>query len=157
MKKIFLIIALFIIPTCVFAADLPKVTKLDAILSNKEIKYNGEVEDGSYAVMCKLLSDEEEIDLLSSPVSDNKFDGSFTVSDNGDYEIACANYEGGEIKKVSVTTDDKTKEEETKEEVKDEVKEANPKTGDNIVTYVTLGILSLIGLTLAYLFKKRLD
>ena len=107
MKKIFLIIALFIIPTCVFAADLPKVTKLDAILSNKEIKYNGEVEEGSYAVMCKLLSDEEEIDLLSSPVSDNKFDGSFTVSDNGDYEIACANYEGGEIKKVSVTTDDK--------------------------------------------------
>jgi len=155
MKKIFLIIALFIIPTCVFAADLPKVTKLDAILSNKEIKYNGEVEEGSYAVMCKLLSDEEEIDLLSSPVSDNKFDGSFTVSDNGDYEIACANYEGGEIKKVSVTTDDKTKEEETKEEVKDEVKEANPKTGDNIVTYVTLGILSLIGLSSIIYLKMR--
>lgn len=154
MKKIFLIIALFIIPTCVFAADLPKVTKLDATLSNKEIKYNGEIEDGSYAVMCKLLNDkEEELDLLSSPVSDNKFDGTFTVSDDKKYQVVCANYEGGEFKTVDVKVDNETKIENKVEEAK---KETNPKTGDNIGTYVTLGLISLIGLSnIIYLKRKR--
>lgn len=154
MKKIFLIIALFIIPTCVFAADLPKVTKLDATLSNKEIKYNGEIEDGSYAVMCKLLNDkEEELDLLSSSVSNNKFEGTFTVNENGDYQVACANYEGGEFKTVDVKVDNETKIENKVEEAK---KETNPKTGDNIGTYVTLSFISLIGLSsIIYLKRKR--
>lgn len=155
MKKIFMIIALFIIPTCVFAKDLPKVTKLDATLSNKEVKYNGEIEDGSYAVMCKLLNDkEEELDLLSSPVSDNKFDGTFTVSDDKKYQVVCANYEGGEFKSVDVKVDNETKIENKVEEAK---KETNPKTGDNIGTYVTLGLISLIGLSFTYLIKRRLD
>ena len=104
MRKImFLLVALFIVPTCIFAATSPEVIKLDATVSGKDIKYNGETTDGAYAVMCKLFSDkDEELDLLSSPVSENKFDGSFTVIDNGEYKVACAIYEGGEFKTVDV-------------------------------------------------------
>ena len=58
MRKImFLLVALFIFPTCIFAATSPEITKLDANVSGKVIKYNGETTDGAYAVMCKLFSD----------------------------------------------------------------------------------------------------
>lgn len=154
MKKLLFLIALFIIPTCIFAVNLdkPKVTKLDATTDKFEIKYNGEVEEGSYAVMCKLLNDEEELDLLSSPVDDNKFDGTFTVTENGKYIVSCANYEGGETKIVDVTVEDK---EEPKQEVKEEVKEENPKTGDNIITYIVVFSISIVGLCCIILLKKR--
>lgn len=153
MKKLLFLIALFIIPTCIFAVNLdkPKVTKLDATTDKFEIKYNGEVEEGSYAVMCKLLNDEEELDLLSSPVDDNKFDGTFTVTENGKYIVSCANYEGGETKTVDVTVEDKEEQKQDKEEVKEE----NPKTGDNIITYIVVCSISIVALCCIILLKKR--
>ena len=99
------------------------------------------MEDGSYAVMCKLYKGEEELDLLSSAVDSNNFEGEFTVTSNGEYKVACANYEGGEIteKKVEVT----------------EVK--NPKTSDKIMLYVSLAIISLIGVGyLSIRLKKQM-
>lgn len=166
MRKImFLLVALFMIPTCIFAATAPTITKLEADVSKKDIKYNGETTDGAYAVMCKLFNDkDEELDLLSSPVSENKFDGSFTVTENGKYKIACAIYEGGEFKTTEVTVNEikeETKEEikeetkvEIKEETKEEIKE-NPKTVDNIYFYVILGIISLISLGFIFYIKKK--
>lgn len=160
MKKIIFLIVLFIIPTCIMAANIqPKVTKLEATTDKFEIKYNGEVEDGSYAVMCKLLNDkEEEVDLLSSPVEDLKFDGLFTTTKNGNYKIVCANYEGGEFRRVNVTVEVKEEpKQEVKEETKEETKEVqnNPKTGDNIYFYVALGIVSLISLGFIFYIKKK--
>lgn len=145
MKKImFLLVALFIVPTCILAATSPEITKLDATVSGKDIKYNGETTDGAYAVMCKLFSDkDEELDLLSSPVSENKFDGSFTVTDNGEYKVACAIYEGGEFKTVDVSVN------------VEEKKESNPKTGDNVINYVLIGLMSMIGLSSIIYLKKR--
>ena len=146
MRKImFLLVALFIVPTCIFAATSPEITKLDANVSGKVIKYNGETTDGAYAVMCKLFSDkDEELDLLSSPVSENKFDGSFTVTDNGDYKVACAIYEGGEFKKVDVSVN------------VEEKKESNPQTGDNILIYLSIGLASIISLGGIMYYKKRI-
>jgi len=141
MKKlsIFLVSILLLIPFTVSA--LPKVESLDAKVSKNEITYNGTMEDGSTAVMCKLYdSKSNEIDLLSTQVDDNKFEGSFTVNTKGDYKVSCANYEGGEIleKTVSVT----------------DVK--NPKTGDNIIMYVSLGVIALLGIGfIAFRLKKQ--
>ena len=147
MKKImFLIVALLIVPVCVFAATSPEVIKLDANVSGKDIKYSGETTDGAYAVMCKLFnSKDEELDMLSSPVDDNKFDGSFTVTENGDYKVACAIYEGGNFKTVDVTVSDAA------------TKEANPKTYDNVVYYIIIlaGCATLLGAS--YLVRKRLS
>ena len=141
MKKLVLLIALLFIPVCVSAAEY-KVESLDATASTGTINYNGTMEDGSHAVMCKLYNSKgEELDLLSSAVNEKKFEGSFEVSAKGTYKVACANYEGGAIveKTVEVTA----------------VK--NPKTSDNIVLYVTLGVIALLGASyLAFRLKKQL-
>ena len=99
MKKLFVFI-LLIIPICfVKAASTPIVLTLEATADNNTVKYNGTIEVASHAVMCKLYNDkDEELDLLSSAVDAGKFEGSFVVSAKGDYKVACANYEGGDIK-----------------------------------------------------------
>ena len=98
MKKL-LVFVLFLIPICfVSAATNPKVVSLTATADNNTIKFNGTMEDGSHAVMCKLYNtSDEELDLLSTAVAESKFEGTFTVSEKGDYKVACANYEGGDI------------------------------------------------------------
>ena len=105
MKKIglFILIVLLVIPFSVMAAIKQSVKTLDANASGSTINYSGTMEDGSYAVMCKLYnSSDEELDLLSSSVDNNKFSGRFENLSDGTYNILCANYEGGEIKTVSV-------------------------------------------------------
>lgn len=145
MKKIIFVFALLLLlPISVFAASTPRIITLEANATEGEIKYNGTIEPNSYAVMCKLYNaKDEEMDLLSSPVSEEKFDGNFTVTESGNYKIACANYEGGEIK----TTDVTVKLTETKED--------NPKTGDNIVLYMTIAGIAVVGLVVGVLVVKK--
>ena len=106
-NKLLLILSLMlIVPLSVRADVKPKVLTLDAELSNNTISYSGTTEDDAYAVMCKLLDDnDEEIDKLSVSVDNNAFEGTFITLETGDYKVACANYEGGEIKTVSVTVE----------------------------------------------------
>ncbi len=139
--KLFIVSVLLLIPFTVNAAE-PKVTSLDAKVSKNEITYNGTMEDGSTAVMCKLYdSKSNEIDLLSTQVDSNKFEGSFTVSSKGTYKVSCANYEGGEITEKTVEV----------------IKVKNPKTGDKIVLYLVVGIISLVGVgCLTLRFKKQM-
>ena len=140
MKKLGILLLLFVFPMVVNAASI-NVKSLDASASGKAIKYSGEMESGSVAVMCKLYNGEDtEVDYLSSSVVSSKFEGTFTVSDAGKYKVSCANYEGGEIKSVDV-------------EVKEE---ATPATLDNIITYLILGIISLsLIVGIGMYFKKQ--
>ena len=112
MKKFSLLAFLLVllIPFGVFAATTPNVKTLNAKATGSTVEYSGTMEDGSYAVMCKLYSaDDEEIDLLSSAVEDGKFAGSFEDVPKGTYNVMCANYEGGDIKSVEVeVTETKT-------------------------------------------------
>lgn len=142
MKKIsyILVIALLIIPFSVYAATTPVVEELNAEVSGATISYNGTMSTGSHAVMCKLFNSEnEEIDLLSSPVDKSKFEGSFKVYEKGEYKVSCANYEGGEFKDAKVT-------------VKDIPKTSNPDTGDKILLFISVGIISLS--LMSYLLYK---
>ena len=147
MKKLGLLLMLFILPLSVSAASV-NVKSLDATIEGKTIKYSGEMEDGSVAVMCKLYSGGEEIDYLSSAVDSNKFKGEFVVSSNGTYKVACANYEGGDFKIEEVEV-----KEETTEEEKQEI---TPNTLDNILNIVAIAGVSLailVGITL-YIRKE---
>lgn len=108
-KYLFALLTLFVIlPITVFALpEYPKVLTLEADSNDKFVNYSGTTEDGSLAVMCKLYdSEDNELDMLSSAVEDNSFEGTFVVSASGNYEVACANYEGGEIKRASTEVDD---------------------------------------------------
>ena len=144
MKKnsLFIFIMLLLIPFSVLAEELPSVKTLTAKANKSTINFNGTIEDGSHAVMCKLFNEKnEEIDLLSAAVDEEKFNGSFENVSNGTYNVACANYEGGEIEKTKVLVNESS----------------NPKTGDSILIYTVLFLISSIGMIIGniYLRKQR--
>ena len=147
MKKILVIlVTILFIPFTVKAAT-PNVKDLEAIIDGTAITYNGTMEDGSYAVMCKLLDkDSNELDMLSSAVDSNAFNGTFTVETAGDYKVSCANYEGGDIKVVDVKST-------TDETVTNDAKPVP--TSDNIKTYVIVAISSILVIASATMYLKR--
>ena len=106
MKKIgLLIISIFCIPMIVNAATEPRVATLEAEADGNTVIYNGTTEGDISAVMCKLFdSNNKEVYKLSSAVENAAFSGEFNnVNNAGDYTVACAKYEGGEIKTADVT------------------------------------------------------
>lgn len=150
MKKIslFIVAILLIIPFTVSAAEY-KVVELNATTEGSTIKYDGTMEDGSTAVKCWLYEGETELNYFSSAVDSNKFNGTFTAPKKGEFIVKCANYEGGDLKEATVTIADETTntDTETKTEEKTSSKTSkNPKTNDNILKFVSLMIISLIGL-----------
>ena len=146
MKKIslFIVSILLIIPFAVNAAENPSVKSLEAKANDSTITYNGTMEDGSHAVMCKLYKGDEEVDLLSSAVDNNNFEGEFTVTEKGDYKVYCANYEGGAITTADVTVS----------KVEEDNK-SNPKTFDAIVIFISILVVSIIGFVVTIALKKR--
>ena len=160
MKKfsVLLIILLLFPFIYVEAASTPRVLTLDATTSDTTITYNGTIEDGSYAVMCKLLNNNnEEIDLLSSSVTNNSFEGSFVVSEKVNYKVACANYEGGDIKEVEVSFDDDTVTDINKNNTnaKKVNNASNVKTSDNIIIFIMIGIISMCAIISLIIIKKK--
>ena len=109
MKKIYYsFLILLLIPLSVFAIENPKILTLELENDNHRITYEGTTEDGSHAVMCKLYdASDKELDMLSSAVDNNKFEGIFDVSEDATYRVACANYEGGPIKSETVIIENK--------------------------------------------------
>ena len=147
MKKIIVILSLlFIFPITAFAAETPVISKLELANDKGVITYNGEVElpqysIPAYAVTCKLYnSKDEEVDILSTEVTDLKFNGSFTVVKNDTYKVSCANYESGTIKSETI-------------EIKDVV---NPKTGDNVYVYCLVLALCLAAAVIAAMYPRFL-
>ena len=140
MKKVLLALLLIVLPVTVFAADNPSVTKLELTNDKQVITFKGEMEDGSLAVMCKLYnSKDEEVDLYSTDVTTNKFEGTFTVDKNDTYKVSCANYEGGEIKSETI-----------------KVASANPKTGDIVYTYCLVLAICVGALGIACMYPRFL-
>lgn len=156
MKKRFLfLIALLAFPF-IFAkaATEPKVLTLNATISGSTINYNGTMEDGSTAVMCKLYdTSDTELDLLSSPVDENEFSGTFNVAANGTYKIRCANYEGGEVKEVTVGAKNSSN---SSSESSSKTTVSNPKTYDaGIKNSMIMFVISLFGMLGSSLYLKR--
>ena len=90
--------------------------------------------------MCKLYnSSNEESDMVSVEVSEKKFEGYFTVTKNDTYKVSCAKYEGGDIKSDTVKV----------------TKAKNPKTGDTMLLYVALGVVSVVALIGCVRFAKE--
>lgn len=100
MKKF--LFGLLFLPISVLAVS-PSVLSIDTSVDSNRINYSGTTEGDVYAVMCKLYKGDTEIDMLSSAVSNNQFEGSFDVKNDGDYKVSCADYDGGSIKSKSVS------------------------------------------------------
>ena len=90
MKKLRLLIIglLLLLPNVAFAEGEPNVDTVTATISGSTITYSGTTVNDSVAVMCKLYnSNGEELKKFSSAVSDDKFEGEFAVTENGEFEV----------------------------------------------------------------------
>lgn len=139
MKKLVLAL-LLILPISVLASE-PKVLTLTATSYASTVNYEGTTEDEVYAVMCKIYdSKDEEIDMISLSVDENKFSGKFENISNGSYEVRCARYEGGDVVKTSV----------------DVTNSNNPKTSDpGIIKSVAILAVSLAGIVIGVSYFKK--
>lgn len=143
MKKILVIFTLlFAIPICTLAIE-PKVLTVITSSSGSTVNYEGTTEEGVVAVMCKIYdSKDEEVDILSVEVDENKFAGSFSSVPNGSYVVRCAKYEGGDIEEAKVVVNNTT----------------NPNTNDaGILKSVIIFGVSIIGVIsgIVYLIKRK--
>ena len=135
-KLVTLVLAVVLLTPIVKAVEL-NVKELTTKTDNGTIKYSGTTDEGVLAVSCSLFnSKEEEIDISSNQVNDNKFEGTFTVTKGDTYTVKCANYEGGKI----VTATEKVN---------------NPATGDNVLTYVVVLTISTAGLLINKKLKEN--
>ena len=95
--------------------------------------------------MCRLIDKDGEVaDRLSTAVENNEFVGSFTNVSNGEYEVACARYEGGDVVKNSVTV------------VASATQTNNPQTNDPGIgaSLIILGV-SVAGIVGAVVYLKK--
>lgn len=133
-KLLTILLAVMLLTPVIKAAEL-NVKTLTATLSNKTVKYSGTTDEGVLAVSCSLFYKDDEIDISSNQVNNNKFEGTFTVLKDDEYIVKCANYEGGKIIEAKTTE----KEEDKK----------NPSTGDNLIKYITILTISATGIVLS--------
>ena len=138
-KLLTILLAVMLLTPVIKAAEL-NVKTLTATLSNKTVKYSGTTDEGVLAVSCSLFYKDDEIDISSNQVNNNKFEGTFTVSKDDEYIVKCANYEGGKIIEAKTTE----KEEDKK----------NPSTGDNLIKYITILTISATGIVLSKKVKR---
>lgn len=142
MKKLIIIALLLVLPLSVFASD-PKVLTVTVSNTESTVSFEGTTEDEVHAVMCKIYdSKDEEVDMLSVEVSENKFTGSFDNISNGSYVVRCARYEGGEMQEASIIVNNSN----------------NPKTLDKgIVKSAIILTVSVVGVAAGtlYLVKKK--
>ena len=136
-KLVTLLLAVVLLTPVVKAAEL-NVKELTTKTDNGTIKYSGTTDEGVLAVSCSLFnSKNEEVDISSNQVNNNKFEGTFTVTKGDTYTVKCANYEGGKI----VTATEKVN---------------NPETGDKILKYgIILGVC-VLGLTGLTIYTKKI-
>lgn len=169
MKKLLLLIFTIVlfVPITVKAAGDPVVLTVTASSSGSTITYSGTTDPNLTAVKCKLYdSSSAEVKEISLPVSNNEFSGSFTNIADGTYDVACARYEGGTIKRAQVTVDSTSINNQTTTQT-DTTAANNQETttkGDNPQTYdagikdsMILLIFSTIGIigSIIYLKSKK--
>ena len=122
----------------VFALN-KEITTLNASEENGSINVSGKAENGCLAVAIMVYKEDGETLVTMQTTSvgdDNKFSDSIKV-DNGTYIVKVADYDGGTFvtKTVSIKT--------------------NPNTGDNMITYLIIGAISIVLIGFGVIYIKR--
>ena len=156
---IFMIIITVVLSSSVYAGT---VSSINATEKEGKITVSGTVDSGVYAVAVVVYSGSN---LEYMETANVKSDGTYSKKleknfDYGTYEVRVADYNGGDYKKISVevkkettTTENEVIENST---IDNKEKSSNPTTGDNIVLWISLTVISMLGIvgTVKYLKKK---
>lgn len=130
-----------------FDVSAKSISTLNVKENNNKFTVSGTTENGVLAVAVLVYSENNLLHMESCSVSENSYscelNKSFSI---GNYAIKVADYDGGNYvtKDVSIT---KSQEIINNEE--------NPKTFDEILLYVELGFLSIIGLMVLGIYLKK--
>ena len=157
------------------AASNSNIKTIDASISNGTISVSGTTEDGVLAVAI-MVYDSTETNLITmqttSVGSDNSYSDTISIA-SGTYVVKVANYDGGEYVtktvKEKITDQENGKQEEnenTNTEVSNEVNKnentatnsvattSNPKTGDNIIFYIAIFVIAVLGIIITIKINK---
>lgn len=150
MKKILLLIL-----AISFFLSIPSVSAYEALSvnasesSNGEITVSGTVENSMVAAAVNVYdaSGENLITMRTTQINDDNTFSTQISLDAGTYIIKVADYNGGEYKSLTVTPGSNT----TATDIK------TPATGDNILVYILIGILSITGLSCVVIYLKKVS
>ena len=151
MKKIILTLIMTLTIMMMPIVKAANITTMSASESTSgEITISGTVEDSVIAV-ATLIYDSKGENLITMQTvqvnDDNTYNATFTL-DAETYVVKVADYSGGNYKTATISPNTTTSGVSSSEDY-------NPKTGDNILLYVVLGLISLVGLSsIAIYFKK---
>lgn len=153
MKKVFsiLFIGLMTLIFLPFSVNALSISTLNLTNNNNKITVSGTTEDGVLAVAVFVYSGDELVDMETcSNNSDNYSCELQKEFASGTYIVKVADYNGGDY----ISKDIKIKLVNSNEE-----KTENPKTIDNVLLYMGIGIISLIGIfgCGVYIKKKKFN
>lgn len=159
-----IMLSLFIIPLVNVNATSLNVKTINASISDNKISVDGTVDNGVLAVAI-MVYDEAGTNLLKMQTTAVGVDDSFkdTINiKNGTYVVKAANYDGGTyITKTVAPATNTTETKDTTTDTKDTTTETAKKvsTGDEAHTalYASICALSIVGVGLLVLTKKRKD
>ena len=144
-KKIFLTLVMAV--ALVFGADKVSakdkaIETINASQAGGIVTVSGTAENGMLAATVYIYNEAgtKLVAYKTVKVSNNQYTAKLGLP-NGNYVIKAADYDGGEIKKTTLTVTGSTID--------------NPKTGDKILTYVGLLLISFGGLLGSALYLKR--
>lgn len=144
MKKILTILFAGLISILIFPFNVnaKSISTLDVKNNNNKLTVSGTTENGvlAVAVMVYLGEDLSHMETCSS--IDSKFSCELSKTfDKGNYTVKVADYDGGNYISKNITIDNKLSD--------------NPKTLDNILFYIGLGIISILGIIYCILFLHK--
>ena len=137
-----IVVLTLILSSSVYAGEVKTVTATE---KDGKITVNGTVEEGVLAVAIVVNLDGELNYMETGNVDEN---GKYSVElaktfNDGEYEICVADYNGDDYKKttIQVPTEDSTSKKEDKKE-----NSSNPKTGDLIMLWISILLISMLGI-----------
>lgn len=143
------------------AAGNSNIKTIDASISNGTISVSGTTEDGVLAVAI-MVYDSTETNLITmqttSVGSDNSYSDTISI-ESGNYVVKVADYDGGEY--VTKTVKETITEQENEQQEVNENTAANsgattsnPKTGDNIIFYIAIFVIAVLGIIITIKINK---
>ena len=154
-----IIMLVMVIPSNkVFAVSNKKVTSVNAFYENGKLTVSGEVEAGMLAVAVQVYDQNDQFVKLETGAvnSQNKYEVVFTIPE-GIYTVKVADFDGGEVvtKKVNEEVQDNQKEDTKEDKTEESETSSNPKTGDNIIMFVSIFAVATLGVFITIKLNRK--